>query len=90
MHKNLESIPFCNGPGEQEVLLKVGDFVVDGLTTTLRGTQKVVNIVKVLEIWVGDGMTFGLKLDSTYLDGLRHPWEITVPTEENGFKQLIS
>lgn len=87
MHKNIESIPFSNGPGEPEVLLKVGDYVVDGLTTG--GPDKFVSIVKILEIWVGDGTTFGLKLDSTYLDGLRHPWEITVPTEENGFKKLL-
>lgn len=76
--RNVQSMPFSDGPDCPMVEVKVGDVVIDGLTSG--GPQGIVSKVKVLEIWNDDNNgfpVFGLKLDNTYLDGLRHPWEIT-------------
>ena len=77
--KNVQSMSHSNAPGCPWVDVKVGDVVVDDLTSG--GPKGIVSKAAVLEIWKDDQKdtfpVFGLKLDSTYLDGLRHPWEIT-------------
>ncbi len=81
--RNVQSMPFSNAPDCPVVDLKVGDVVIDCLTSG--GPQGIVSKVKVLEIWKEDQKDFaifGLKLDSTYLEGLRHPWEIILVEAE--------
>lgn len=51
---------------------KVGDLVYDDLTG---------KIVKLLEINVDKYNKIGYKVDSDWLEGLRHPWEITNPSD---------
>jgi hypothetical protein len=72
-------MPFCNAPDCPVVDLKVGDVVHDCLTSG--GPQGIVSTATVLEIWEEvqkDFRVFGLKLDNPYLEGLRHPWEISL------------
>jgi len=67
-------MPFCDAPGDPTIDLMVGDVVVDCL---MYGGPK----AEILEIWKGQNGSFtvwGLKLNSTHLDGLRHPWEIAL------------
>jgi len=71
---------FCPAEDCPTVDLKVGDVVVDCLMSG--GPDHIVAKAAILEIWKDDQngsfTVFGLKLDATYLDGLRHPWEITL------------
>lgn len=74
---NVQSFTHSNSPDEPLVEVSVGDMVRDSLLSHPKhGAPK----AKVLEIWRDDQdgkfTVFGLKLDSEYLDGLRHPWEI--------------
>lgn len=76
--RNVQSFAHSNAPGCPTVQVKVGDVVVDDLLSG--GPKSVVQKAKVLEIWKGHNdlfSTIGIKLDTAYLDGLRHPWEIT-------------
>lgn len=71
-------MPFSQAPGCPTIDLLVGDVVVDCLMSG--GPDHIVAKAPILEIWKDDQngsfTVFGLKLDVTYLDGLRHPWEI--------------
>jgi len=71
-------MPHSNSPDCPWVDVKVGDVVIDDLKS---GGPDGIAKATILEIWKDDQngsfTVFGLKLDSTYLDGLRHPWEIT-------------
>lgn len=75
---NVQSFTHSNCPDEPIVEVSVGDTVIDCLMCG--GPDKVIKKSKVLEIWRDDQdgkfTVFGLKLDSEYLEGLRHPWEI--------------
>ena len=76
-HYNVPSMKFCNAPGCPTIDLKVGAVVIDCLMSG--GPDNVISTATILEIWKEDQKdfsVFGLKLDATYLDGLRHPWEI--------------
>lgn len=76
--KNVQSFTHPVAPGCRSVVVRVGDTVRDDLLSG--GPNNVFHKAKVLEIWKDDSgsfTTFGVKLDSEYLDGLRHPWEIT-------------
>ena len=78
-HYNVPSMKFSQSPGCPTIDLKVGDIVVDCLMSG--GPQNVVSTATILEIWQEDQKDFsifGLKLDATYLEGLRHPWEISL------------
>ena len=76
-HRNVQSFTHTNGPDCPMVAVKVGDVVVDGLLSG--GPNNVIQKAKVLAIWAGFDLfsTIGIKLDTAYADGLRHPWEIT-------------
>ncbi len=85
-HYNVPSMKFSDSPGCPTIDLKVGDVVVDCLMSG--GPQNVVSTATILEIWKEDQKDFsifGLKLDATYLEGLRHPWEISLvePSEKD-------
>jgi len=55
--------------GHPSVDFKIGDLVFDDLT----GWNQIYTIKKV----TGRGKILGYWIDSDYLDGGRHPWEIT-------------
>lgn len=85
-HYNVPSMKFSQSPGCPTIDLKVGDIVIDCLMSG--GPQNVVSTATILEIWQEDQKDFsifGLKLDATYLEGLRHPWEISLvePSEKD-------
>ena len=71
-------MPFSQAPGCPTIDLLVGDVVIDCLMSG--GPDHIVAKAEILEIWIGQKAfpVWGLKLNSTYLDGLRHPWEITL------------
>ncbi len=76
-HYNVPSMKFSQAPGCPVIDLKVGDVVVDCLMSSAR--KGITQTAAILEIWKDDNKgfpVFGLKLDATYLEGLRHPWEI--------------
>ncbi len=76
-HQNVTSMKFSQAPGCPVIDLAVGDVVVDCLTSD--GRKGIVQTAEILEIWHDDNNGFpvlGLKLNATYLEGLRHPWEI--------------
>ena len=70
----LKSIPFCFGPGEPQITLHVGDYVLDDLT------GKITTIKEILKS-SGPMANISFKLDSNYLDGWRHSWEISQAKE---------
>jgi len=81
-------MPFCQAPGCPTIDLTVGDVVVDCLMSG--GPDHIMAKAEILEIWQGQNgsfTVFGLKLNSTYLDGLRHPWEITL---DQAFDEHVS
>ncbi len=81
-------MPFCQAPGCPTIDLKVGDVVVDCLMSG--GPDHMATKAEILEIWQGQDSSFtvfGLKLNSTYLEGLRHPWEITL---DQAFDEHVS
>ncbi len=85
-HQNVQSMKFTNAPGCPTIDLKVGDVVIDLLMSSHR--LGIAGKVEILEIWYDDNNGFpvyGLKLDQTYLEGLRHPWEISLvePSEKD-------
>ncbi len=74
-HYNVQSMPFSQAPGCPTIDLRVGDVVIDCLV----GPKGVNAKATVVEIWKEDQKDFsifGLKLSTTHLEGLRHPWEI--------------
>ena len=85
-HYNVPSMKFCNAPGCPTIDLKVGDIVIDLLMSSWR--LGIVGKAEILEIWKDDNNgfpVFGLKLNQTHLEGLRHPWEISLvePSEKD-------
>ena len=85
-HYNVPSMKFSNAPGCPTIDLKVGDVVVDLLMSS--GRLGITATAQILEIWKDDNKGFpvyGLKLAETYLEGLRHPWEISLvePSEKD-------
>ncbi len=78
-HYNVPSMKFSQSPGCPTIDLQVGDVVVDCLMSG--GPDHVISTAQILEIWKDDNKGFpiyGLKLNATYLEGLRHPWEISL------------
>lgn len=76
-HYNVPSMKFSNSPGCPTIDLQVGDVVIDLLMSSHR--LGIVGTAEILEIWKDDNKGFpvyGLKLNATHLEGLRHPWEI--------------
>ncbi len=81
-HYNVPSMKFSDAPGCPTIDLKVGDIVVDCLMSSPK--RGITQTAEILEIWkedLEDYSVFGLKLDATWLEGLRHPWEIRLVQE---------
>lgn len=68
---DVESIPFHEFGDPETHTLRVGDTVWDDLT----GTKAKVTRISVS---TSEPQTVGIWLDSEYLDGGRHPWEISL------------
>lgn len=81
--RRVQSIPFTEGPGEPERVLRVGDIVWDDLTgkkakvlrieITPRGTREG-NSIAAYDL-------IGIWLDNDWVGGGRHPWEISLLRE---------
>lgn len=54
-------------------MVKIDDVVIDDLTK---------KSAKVLKVWSDQYGNVGIQIDNDYLEGLRHPWEITVKEDE--------
>lgn len=54
-------------------MIKIDDVVIDDLTK---------KSAKVLKVWSDQYGNVGIQIDNDYLEGLRHPWEITVKEDE--------